>query len=145
MSDKTYSETQGVPAFDWWKALENPQNHSHWDLCALAQSWVTCACGNQCAIIPRDVHARYPGQPVDEGLSALGIRFHSLVEGACWERAKGVLAEIEARSEILITDELAKRNAGLRKENVTSDGALDAAAATQIIPEGAGERQGTNL
>lgn len=39
-------------------------------------SWVTCACGNQCDIIPRDDD----GSPLDDELYHLGCNFAHLIE-----------------------------------------------------------------
>lgn len=112
MSDKTYAETQGQPAFDWRTTLDKAINRDlgdglnedeHEALIELAQGWVTCACGNQCAIIPRDIN----GQPRDENLIRLGARFFYAIEDGEWEYAKEVLEQIEARSDILIKQELA--------------------------------------
>lgn len=122
MSDKTFTETLGVAPFDWWKALENPTAHAHEDLCERAMMWTTCACGNQCAIIPRkifpkDSHSN--GIPIDEELKDFGFDFYRSVDSCRWEDAKEFLRIIEARSTILIAEELAK----LRSEPVTTAGA----------------------
>lgn len=110
MSDKTYSETQGVPSFDWWKALNNPESHGTYNMAMRAKSWVTCACGNQCAIIPRHEGQRsmfwMDGEPLDVKLSDLGVEFYGAVSSGLFEDAKGVLREIEARSAVLIAEQL---------------------------------------
>lgn len=44
----------------------------------LSGHWVTCACGNQCSIIPRDAS----GEPYDSKLNILGLEFFEHVENA---------------------------------------------------------------
>lgn len=114
--DKTYAETQNEAPFDWNKALANPPDYGSPDydnLYILSGDWTTCACGNECAIIPRykqDSLRFAKGQPKDEALADLGHRFHNQITMAEWEDAKETLQAIEARSAILIQQELAKRN-----------------------------------
>ena len=103
---KTYAEKKGEKAFDWNKFLENPPewgSPEHNDACDLAESWVTCACGNQCDII----HRVSGGRPFDRKLESLGVNFHYSVKGAEWQKAKEILAKIEKRSAELI-EELTK-------------------------------------
>lgn len=102
MSDKTYAETRGEPPFDWWKALDNPTAFADNELAVKAGAWVTCACGNQCAIIPRF----QDGQPKDDELDSLGMRFYAAVESGNWSLAKITLRQIESRSSFLISEEL---------------------------------------
>lgn len=125
MSDKTYAETQGKAPFDWNRALDSAiaeePDHITWrQLCHRAQDWVTCAVGNQCAIIPRCKSWR--GQPYDDRLSNLGLRFFDAVEDRGWRSAKILLDNIEQRSAYLIKEELAK----LRSETVATEGARGA-------------------
>ena len=97
----TYAEKKGEKPFDWNKFLENPPEwgwEEHLDACDLSCQWVTCACGNQCDIIPR-----YPiGSPVDEELQYMGIDFDCEIKRAKWQKAKEILAKIEKRSAELI-------------------------------------------
>lgn len=112
MSDKTYAETQGEAPFDWWKAIDNPpriNSVAHELLMQKSKSWATCACGNQCAIIPR-LDDEDQGRPIDGKLLDLGARFHSYVVSCEWMRAKNILSLIEERSGILIAEELSKLN-----------------------------------
>lgn len=105
--DKTFAETQGKPSFDWNLALANPpkiDSEEHKQLVKLSGDWVTCACGNQCAIIPRSNGL----VPDDKELNELGIDFCKSICFADWPLAKYILLQIEARSTILITQELAK-------------------------------------
>lgn len=108
--DKTYAETQGQPPFDWNQFLANPPTLNsavHGSARIRATDWVTCACGNQCAIIPRtDTHA-----PLDIALSNLGLNFCGQIDIGNWSGASRTLRAIEARSTVLIAEELAKLNA----------------------------------
>lgn len=67
--------------------------------------WVTCACGNQCSIIPRYEN----GAPRDFELSNLGSNFYINVSERNYEQAEKTLAKIEIRSSELIKREL-RRN-----------------------------------
>src|SRR6266853_2146737 len=106
--DKTFAETQGIAPFDWNKALDDvisvsPDNDTCNYLANKAESWVTCACGNQCAIIPRYDDE---GEPRDCDLADLGYKFYSSVGAKNFIKAKTILRDIEARSAILIKQEL---------------------------------------
>ena len=102
---KTYSELKDVAPIDWNKQLDimisgegdNYQGMAE-QLTDRAGSWVTCACGNQCDIIPR----RPDGQPFDELLASMGDTFYLFVKGEKWQDAKDLLFQIEERSELLI-------------------------------------------
>jgi len=63
-----------------------------------ALSWVTCACGNQCAAIPRDKK----GMPDDWLLMDLGSEFARHIFTCKWGRAKRVLCMIEERSAVIL-------------------------------------------
>jgi hypothetical protein len=75
-----------------------------------SENWITCACGNQCDIIPRNGN----GKPDDPLLLELGIRFFGAIramlddEGedfvAAREYAKKILMDIEKRSAELIAE-----------------------------------------
>jgi len=102
---KTYSETQGEPAFNWYKALIDARNgllnvEELYELEHKAGSWVTCACGNQCNIIPRN----RDGSPQDKELAELGLEFLSAVTYpyADYEQALEILHKIEIRSAKII-------------------------------------------
>lgn len=101
----TYQELEMGTSFDWWKALEEAEDwhitDNRWsNLTSRAGSWVTCACGNQCAIIPRDSE----GEPKDEELSDLGLEFYSAIMGRHLTEAAFILCEIEQRSMELIKE-----------------------------------------
>lgn len=121
--DRTYAETTGHAPFDWNKwldaAIADPNSitkEEHAKVCGLSFKWVTCACGNQCAIIPRyetgvePEDDPGPGMPEDPVLQSLGGDFHAEITYKGWGEAKRVLQDIEARSAILIQEELAKLN-----------------------------------
>lgn len=73
---KTYAETQGEEVFDWNAALQIPYSEMTDEKISkmedLSNDWVTCACGNQCEIIPR----KDKGEPKDEYLVELGCAFY---------------------------------------------------------------------
>jgi hypothetical protein len=96
--------------FDWNKFLKNairrktPLDKKEWDKVeSLARDWVTCACGNQCSVIPRDED----NEPLDDTLRSLGIQFHRKIQDCNWKDAKEILKEIEHRS-VEIIDEISK-------------------------------------
>lgn len=67
-------------------------------LAELAKDWITCATGNQCAIIPRSAI----GRPEDVELEDLGMMFYQTVRNEEWKEAEKILHEIEGRSLYLI-------------------------------------------
>ena len=128
---KKYTETKSKAPFDWFKALskdcKDMNEKEVKELANKSRDWVTCACGNQCAIIPRGEE----GIPVDKKLHTLGSNFHgsgiSRMENAMYNyfdehenkkylkqantwRLKSIdtLTKIEARSKELIEDEVYK-------------------------------------
>lgn len=104
----TYAESRGREAFDWNLALERRKISEHeWEeMEELASKWTTCACGNQCSIIPRGIN----GGPEDEHLSLLGQRFLSLILIRSKRKALACLNEIELRSAELIAEINARKN-----------------------------------
>jgi hypothetical protein len=102
MSKKTYSEKLGLEAFDWRIAL-SARNISDdaWEAYRLkAVDWTTCACGNQCDIIPRMNN----GRPHDNILAELGgiHGFYDAISERDKESALDILEMIEIRSAYLI-------------------------------------------
>lgn len=97
---KTYSEQEDESYFDWNKALSEKRiNTERWiDLADKSESWVTCACGNQCDIIDRG----YKGEPYDNTLKKLGVLFHKNILKKKKSQAKKTLHKIEQRSKQLI-------------------------------------------
>jgi hypothetical protein len=102
---KTYNEEFNNETFDWNGAIESALKNdieldgtAHDKLVLKAESWVTCACGNQCAIIPRELD----GTPYDDTLRRLGIDFMYLITAGHWNSAKLKLEQIEFRSAEII-------------------------------------------
>ena len=90
---KTYSEENGKPNINWFEELNKPD--IDWkNLEERSGEWVTCACGNQCSIIPR----YKSGAPLDEELELLGIDFHEDILSKHREEALETLHAIERRS-----------------------------------------------
>lgn len=77
----TYAESKGKAPIDWNARLNTPvkkiteQDAITWAKQA-SGSWVTCACGSQCADIPRDDI----GAPIDLRLERHGKVFGRLIE-----------------------------------------------------------------
>jgi hypothetical protein len=114
---KTYMEEQQGESFDWNKFLENAirrkspmDSDTLDDVIDRSQNWVTCACGNQCSIIPRHKDDDYEDDdaPIDEELNQLGVQFYECVKDQYWVEAKMTLKDIEARSATLIHEILQK-------------------------------------
>lgn len=100
---QTYAQSQGEAPFDWNQWLDEiPPDSVPSDLGekrSMAQDWVTCACGNVCALIPR----RSDGRPTDEDLYDLGCEFAFSIDHELFSHAKGILAKIESRSAFLLS------------------------------------------
>lgn len=108
-TEQTYAETKKNKRFDWRGALEIAvqewiEEDEHDDLCSGSSQWVSCACGNQCSIIPRN----WEGRPNDTTLENLGTEFYYSIQNRDYQSALDNLAKIEARSAILIAEERAK-------------------------------------
>lgn len=101
---KTYAETQNKPPFDWNAFLEakieGRDFPSEASPALLSAGWVTCACGVQCAAIPRYLG----GTPKDNILANLGGNFHGFICLREWKAARYTLAAIEARSAQLLKE-----------------------------------------
>lgn len=97
----TYTEVQGAQLFDWHAFLAKPTHHDdEWHLATnLAGEWVTCACGNQCSAIPRELC----GAPQDEQLYELGCAFARQIMGKDVPAARLTLDFIERRSALVLT------------------------------------------
>jgi hypothetical protein len=116
MSDKnfTYAESRNVEPTNWLSyldKLEILQNERGNSLRKsylyekelkkakdLAKNWVTCACGNQCKVLTRDIF----GQPKDSALRHLGMSFYGAMLAEDFQSAKEILQKIEDRSAKLI-------------------------------------------
>lgn len=108
----TYTEVNNRDKFDWREFLQR-ERYTTVELKTagkLANSWVTCACGNLCEALPR-----WPGgTPEDQQLARLGNEFAAAVEGlarfhdlggptiGAQRLARDVLDKIEARSAELL-------------------------------------------
>lgn len=100
---KTYAEVSGEQPFDWNQWLDDaikcdPDSISHAEAKDRAEDWTTCACGNQCADLPR----KSDGRPKDDNLMMLGLSFVDFITDGSWGLAKRTLAAIEARSSFLL-------------------------------------------
>tara|TARA_R110000772_G_scaffold249530_2_gene363959 strand:+ start:78730 stop:79161 length:432 start_codon:yes stop_codon:yes gene_type:complete len=129
-----YSVKQGRKLINWNKRLNQLEKdikkltkskflRKSERLQKLAGEWVTCACGNQCDVIPRyskDLANHFKGEPKDSALSDLGLKFHVDIEEInirvyndesakqvkkAIKEAKETLNKIELRSAILIIKE----------------------------------------
>ncbi len=103
MSLPSYAVFNDMPPFDWLAFLERAIAKTASDeeirnAVALGRSWVTCACGNQCASLPRDSI----GAPIDEALHRDGANFTYEVFNHQWPKAVETLKRIERRSAQLL-------------------------------------------
>lgn len=94
------------PRFDWHVFIKKAKNgevsEGDWDLAkAMAGCWVTCACGIQCAEIPREPES---GAPKDDLLTVLGTEFYHAAGVRNFRGMETVLAQIEKRSEELLVE-----------------------------------------
>lgn len=103
----TYAESKGHEPFNWNEFLnkENITEEEWTNAYLLSKEWVTCACGNQCDVIPRNDD----GTPKDWRLTSLGCLFFRFIKLKRADDAKQILKAIEKRSTYLI-DELNKTN-----------------------------------
>lgn len=108
---RTYAETQNAQPFDWWEFLDladagkiEIHSREHEIATGLAYSWTTCACGNQCSIIPRHTEAHLAGAPKDDILRGHGSHFAYHIVRGIWPAARATLRAIEARSAQLIAE-----------------------------------------
>jgi hypothetical protein len=71
----------------------------------LANYWPTCACGNQCAVIPREFNSLTgSGAPVDKVLYRLGMTFANQINNHRRADALRTFHRIEVRSLELIRE-----------------------------------------
>lgn len=78
-----YSITQKETYINWELALKKVKIGDiarTQELMWLSESWVTCACGNQCEIIPRAQSGFFKGRPKDKDLRDLGLKFNEYVD-----------------------------------------------------------------
>ena len=110
---KPFSVKSGKEATNWWAELTilkelkekgkdnwtEEEKEKYFELVGLSASWVTCACGNQCSIIPR---LGINGMPKDSALASDGQEFYNNVASLEVDKAVSTLERIEKRSEELI-------------------------------------------
>ncbi len=75
-----------------------------------AADWVTCACGNQCAVLERDDD----GQPLDGLLESLGYKFMNNIDNGRFQEAQKTLEAIEKRSAVLIKQKVKELSVTLK-------------------------------
>lgn len=78
---KSYTEKKRhKKPFNWIEALGHPQNMYDWEKMAImtskASNWVTCACGVQCSVLPRN----QLGEPRDPKLALYGRLFNDHIQ-----------------------------------------------------------------
>jgi len=113
---KTYAESIGQKPFNWLEFLRR----NYWtaldlhEALLLSEVWPTCACGNQCASLPRT----NVGAPMDDELAELGARFYTEISRAwrhyaeadaddvrgCMKWALDTFQKIEERSAQLLAE-----------------------------------------
>jgi hypothetical protein len=85
--------------FNWRKRLDEliksnfRDPHDYEQLVALARTWPTCACGELCKSLPRNLD----GAPVDLILAGMGLRFYHDIVGCDWVTARNRFLAIEKR------------------------------------------------
>ena len=96
----SYAAAQGVPPFDWNAFLLKPSyTDDEWQEAQnYANEWVTCACGNQCAVLPRGIN----GVPMDRVLADLGAMFCDAIWARDISEAYYILQAIEQRATTLL-------------------------------------------
>tara|TARA_R110000850_G_scaffold49576_1_gene122203 strand:- start:1610 stop:1921 length:312 start_codon:yes stop_codon:yes gene_type:complete len=99
---KTYTESKNETLFNWNKFLNQKEiTEKEWSFAKdLSVDWVTCACGNQCDVIPR----YGGGGPKDILLYNLGMSFTYAIDTKNIQYAKDTLHKIELRSSELINE-----------------------------------------
>lgn len=115
MKMMNYQKSKTGTSTNWWKTLEelymlqlaeiinkndDYMTNKKWENAVdKAGDWVTCACGNQCSIIPRIGNA-----PIDGKLYTLGLEFPSAIADGDFLGAMEILHKIEERSCELIQE-----------------------------------------
>jgi hypothetical protein len=96
---KTYAESKNRTVTNWPEELNKAA--PDWQrLQKLAADWPTCACGNQCDIIPRSSE----GAPTDTILRVLGGRFFNAAFAEDADLALEIWYKIETRAEQIIKE-----------------------------------------
>ena len=99
---ETYNQVQNGEFFDWTTFLNRTDiTLQEWEHATdLSSGWVTCACGNQCARLPRNQQ----GHPRDTELTRLGCLFLDCIEEGRRLAARDTLQLIEERSRFLLAE-----------------------------------------
>lgn len=135
----TYAEKEGKAPFDWNAFLAKPIDEYKaselYEAKNLAGDWVTCACGNQCDIIPRHSgkDGYTSGVPIDKELQSLGQEFYEKISAIYYAtynltakviqvQAVVTLHKIEKRSSELIAEILNQNKMEPTKEGTTFEG-----------------------
>lgn len=105
-----HCQSEGKDPMDWRKAINDAVadcDPDTWDyLRDQSDSWVTCAVGNMCNIIPREENT---SAPLDNELRELGLLFHGAISNWEADRALTILNAIEKRSAKLIDEIITAR------------------------------------
>lgn len=112
---KTYAEARDYPPVDWPAFIQRARNGEVTEVWwmnaqSIAGDWVTCACGNLCASIPREPD----GTPIDNYLAKLGAQFFIAVWHREPERMAGLLERIEHRAAELLEEMATKKTKGTK-------------------------------
>jgi len=101
----TYTEIKRGKVFDWHAFLaKDTHDEDAWhEAVNLAGEWVTCACGGQCAALPRTAG----GAPEDEHLYELGCLFSTQIIAKLYSDARETLGDIEQRATLLLITQAA--------------------------------------
>lgn len=102
----TYAQRCGYEPFNWPAFIDDAEagHLSHSELSEATQraaEWPTCACGNQCARIPRGSEN---GMPHDFELREEGVTFYNNIKYQRWDAARETLARIEKRSTQILAE-----------------------------------------
>ena len=94
------------PEFNWYMELDKaikkePSEDTYLDLRNRSSSWVTCACGQLCNVLPRNLDSA----PVDRQLSDLGLDFADWIYYKNWHKALKILNKIESRTSQLLNEQ----------------------------------------
>ena len=97
--------------FNWYtelnKAIKSePDEETYEDLKTRALSWVTCACGQLCKALPRNLKDK----PLDRQLATFGIDFAACIYIKKWADSLAILDHIEARTTVLLQEINTKHN-----------------------------------
>ena len=91
--------------FNWYTELNKaiktePSEEIYLDLEERAHHWVTCACGELCKTIPRNLD----GKPEDSYLFHTGVYFSKCILNKNWPKALILLNNIEIRTAELLKE-----------------------------------------